>query len=81
MKKYVTKGLIVVGLASALTVGVFIGEAVAYQSHMEAALGYLQSARAELAVAERNKAGHRAEALRLVNAAIAETRAGIAAAE
>ena len=81
MKKYLKSGLMVGGLAVALTAGIFIGQATAYQSHMESALGYLQSAKGELQTAERNKGGHRVAALRYVNDAISEVNAGIAAAE
>ena len=72
---------IVGSLAMALSIGAFVGRATAEQTHMESALGYLQSARSELQIAERNKGGHRAEALRLTNAAIDEVRAGIEYAE
>ena len=72
---------IVGSLAMALSIGAFVGRATAEQTHMESALSYLQSARSELQIAERNKGGHRAEALRLTNAAIDEVRAGIEYAE
>ena len=81
MKTRVQNGLVVCGFAIALAVGVFVGEAIASQPHMQAALGYLQSAKTELQVAERNKGGHRVKALRYVNDAIDETNAGIAAGE
>lgn len=68
-------------LSVAMVGGVFVGQAMAYQGHMEGALSSLIAARDELAAAEHNKGGHRVEALRLTNAAIEETRAGIAAAE
>ncbi len=55
------------------------GCVVAAQPHMYNALGALQNARSELQVAESNKAGHRVNALRLVNEAIGEVQAGIAA--
>jgi hypothetical protein len=45
---------------------------------MANALGYLESARGELQVAEQNKGGHRAAALSLVNQAITQVQAGIA---
>lgn len=77
MQKNWKLGLGVAGLAVALTAGVFIGEAIAAQPHMEAALNALQTARGELMEASHNKAGHRAEALRLTNAAIAETQEGM----
>lgn len=48
------------------------------QPFMEAARADLQKAKAELLVAEHNKGGHRAKALELVNAAIAEVNKGIA---
>ena len=81
MKRIVKTTAVVASLAAALSIGTFIGRATAEQTHMENALGYLQSARDELQVAERNKGGHRAEALRLTNAAIDEVRAGIRYAE
>ena len=74
-------GLVVVALAATLGTGVFIGEALADQPHMRSALDFLRSARSELMAAEHNKGGHRAEALRLTNAAISETEAGIDYAE
>jgi hypothetical protein len=55
------------------------GCVVAAQPHMMNALGALQNAKSELQVAEANKAGHRVAALRLVNEAIGEVQAGIAA--
>lgn len=61
----------------ALSIGAFVGRATAEQTHMENALGYLQSARDELSVAEHNKGGHRAAALRLTNEAIDEVHRGI----
>jgi hypothetical protein len=54
------------------------GCVVAAQPHMQNALAALQNARAELQVAEANKGGHRANAIRLVNEAISEVQAGIA---
>jgi hypothetical protein len=65
-------------LAIAMSAGVFIGAAVADQPHMMAALDALRTARSELLLAEHNKMGHRAEALRLVNQAIDEVREGMA---
>ena len=47
--------------------------------HMEAALNALLTAQTELKIAEHDKAGHRVKALDLVNGAIAQVRAGIAA--
>ena len=48
-------------------------------AYVSTRLAALQNARAELQVAERNKGGHRVNALRLVNEAIGEVQAGIAA--
>jgi len=81
MRTGLKAGLGVVGLAAALATGVFVGEALASQPHMQAALDYLRSARSELLAAEANKGGHRAEAIRLTNEAIRETEAGIEYAE
>jgi len=53
--------------------------AVAAQPHMDNALASLQTARNELQVAEANKGGHRVTAMRLIDQAIGEVRAGIAA--
>ncbi|MFI4933286.1 MAG: hypothetical protein ACHP7N_01595 [Caulobacterales bacterium] len=49
------------------------------QPHMQSALVDLQSAKGELSVALHNKNGHRVNALNLVNQAIGEVQAGIAA--
>ena len=50
------------------------------QPHMQAALDALQSARNNLDKANADKGGHRANAIQLVNDAIAEVRLGIEAA-
>jgi|SwirhisoilCB2_FD_contig_41_15676898_length_319_multi_3_in_0_out_0_1 hypothetical protein len=55
------------------------GIAVAAQPHMDNALAALQTARNELQVAEANKGGHRVNAMRLIDQAIGEVRAGIRA--
>jgi hypothetical protein len=77
MKKGLKTGLGIAALAATLTAGVFIGEALAAQPHMRAALDYLRNARSELMMAEHNKMGHRAEAIRLVDQAISEVQAGM----
>ena len=81
MQKKIWTGLAVAAMAATLTAGVFIGEALAAQPHMQAALEALHTARAELQEASRNKGGHRVEALRLTNEAIRETEAGMADAD
>lgn len=48
------------------------------QPFMHAAKGDLQTARNQLQMATRDKAGHRAKAVQLVNQAIAQVNAGIA---
>ncbi len=78
MNSRIKMGLGVTALAATLTAGVFIGQALANQPHMEAALDDLRAAKGELESAEHNKMGHRAEALRLTNEAIRETEEGIA---
>ena len=71
--KLATAGVLGVTLAT----GVLIGQALAYQEHMHAALDALRTARSELQASEPNKGGHREAAIRLVDQAIDETRAGI----
>ncbi len=65
-------------LGAALAASVGVGYAIGAQPHMEASVGLLQNARAELAAATPNKGGHREKALGLIDQAIAEVRAGIA---
>lgn len=47
------------------------------QPHMEAALQHLREAKEELRAAEHDKGGHRSNAVKLVDQAIAEVDAGI----
>ena len=58
----------------------FIAVVDAGQPNMQAALGDLRAARASLERAVPDKAGHRVRAIGLVNQAIAEVQAGMAAA-
>ena len=67
-----------IAVAGVFAAGIAVGSAGAAQPHMQAALGSLVAARAELVAATPNKGGHRANAIRLTDQAIAETRAGIA---
>jgi len=67
---------VLLGVAIAASMG--IGYAIGAQPHMEASIGLLQSARAELAAATPNKGGHRERALGMIDQAIGEVRAGIA---
>jgi hypothetical protein len=58
----------------------FIATANPGQPNMEAALGDLRAARASLQKAVPDKAGHRNQAIALVDQAIAQVQAGMAAA-
>jgi hypothetical protein len=66
-------------LVTGITIGAIAGACavLAAQPNMQAALGSLQAARAELLKATPNKGGHRERAIGFVDQAIAETRAGI----
>lgn len=66
---------------SALAAGAFVAGTHAAQPNMKAALDSLRSARQSLIQASANKAGHRANAIKLIDQAIDEVKAGIAAAE
>lgn len=70
-------GMISAGASGILAFGILIGHAMAYQEHMHAALDALRTAKGELEMAERNKGGHRENALRLTQSAIDEVQAGI----
>jgi hypothetical protein len=70
-------GALGVGL---LTGGFIAGCAVAAQPHMINALNALQTARAELSVAEHDKGGHLPIAIERVDQAINQVRLGMAAA-
>ena len=78
MSRFISPQKLLVGVAIVSSLG--IGYALGAQPHMDAALALLQNARAELNQAEPNKAGHREKAIVLVDQAIGEVRAGIAAA-
>ena len=62
-----------------LGVGFAAGAVFAAQPHMYNALHALQNARAQLDEASTDKAGHRVNAIRLIDQAIGEVQAGIAA--
>jgi hypothetical protein len=66
-------------LVTGITIGAIAGACavLAAQPNMQAALGSLQAARAELQKSTPNKGGHRERAIGFVDQAIAETRAGI----
>jgi len=74
-RREVLAGIGVMGAAAAL-----VGApkaAQADQPHMHSALDALRNARHELEVADADKGGHRAKALRLVQDAIAQVERGI----
>jgi len=64
-------------LVLTLSTGLFVGRATADQPHMQSALEFLRSARAELDRADSDKGGHRARAIALVKDAIVEVERGI----
>ena len=78
MKMRVTAGLTAGALAIGLGIGFGVSQAQPPQPHMQNALASLQSAASELRIAERDKGGHRANALNLTNRAITEVQAGMA---
>jgi len=71
--------IVVAGAAILLEVGFTAGCVVVAQPHMYNALNALQTARGELQVALADKGGHRVIAIRLINEAIGQVQAGIAA--
>ena len=77
MKFSVNVGLQAAALGVTLAFGVLIGQATADQPWMRAAIDHLQQARGDLASATSDKGGHRVRAMRDVDAAIGEVRAGM----
>lgn len=64
-------------ILTAVASGFVAGHASADQPRMQSALDHLNRARVELEKADRDKGGHRENALRLTNDAIAEVERGI----
>lgn len=64
-------------LAASLVLGVAVGRATADQPHMQNAKAALNTALAELQLAEANKGGHRDRAIELVNEALTQVQLGI----
>lgn len=81
MKSMIKRRLGMVGLvfAGAMLGSALTGGALAYQGHMWNALHAEQNAVSQLNMAMADKAGHRVNAINLLNQAITETNAGIAA--
>jgi hypothetical protein len=76
-KRFPAHGLL---LGATLAIGLGVGYAIGAQPHMEAAIGFLQSARGELQAALANKGGHRVTAIDLIDQAIDQVRQGMQAA-
>jgi hypothetical protein len=75
-----TRRLATIAAAATIAVAGFVGGlAIAAQPHMDNALGALQTAHNELQIAESNKGGNRVAAMCLIDPAMGEVRAGIAA--
>ena len=72
------RGLAGMAMVAVVAAASFVAGSYAAQPHLQNALSALQGARSELQVAEDNKGGHRVTAIRLVDEAINEVRAGIA---
>lgn len=68
-----------VALLAALLIGMLAGNALAYQSHMWNAKADLQQSLRQLNMAKSDKAGHRVQAINLVNQAIVQVNLGIQA--
>jgi ribonucleotide reductase beta subunit family protein with ferritin-like domain len=77
--KTISMRSVVIGGVAAATLAFTAGYAFAVQVHMQNALHALENARSQLQMALADKAGHRVNAINLVNQAINETEAGIAA--
>jgi len=81
MKSMIKRRLGLAGLvfAGAMLGSALTGSVMAYQGHMWNALHAEQNAVSQLNMAVADKAGHRVNAMNLLNQAITETRAGITA--
>ena len=66
------------GLGAIIATSMGIGFAIGAQPLMDAAIGLLRNARAELVAATPNKGGHREKAMGLIDQAIEQVREGIA---
>ena len=71
--------LAILAVVMSFGIGMSSGVALAVQGHMWNALGDLRAAATQLNEALPDKAGHRVTAMSLVNQAIGEVQAGIAA--
>jgi len=71
--------LMLIAAGVAMVASFAAGFALAAQPHMQSALHALRNSKAELEAALPDKGGHRVKAIALVDQAIAEVQAGIAA--
>jgi hypothetical protein len=71
------KSLIVTLVAVCLIVGISVSVWAEKQPHMRASLTHLMKAKAQLEKAEPDKGGHRVAAVKLIDQAIEEVKAGI----
>ncbi|HET6464384.1 MAG TPA: hypothetical protein VFH55_02085 [Nitrospiria bacterium] len=71
------KNLMVILAAFFLIVGISVSVWAEKQPHMKSALEGLRQAKAQLEKAEPDKGGHRVEAIKLIDQAIQEVKAGI----
>ena len=70
---------VVLGAGLVTAIAFAAGYAVAAQPHMQNALKALENAKSQLELALPDKAGHRVNAINLIDQAIGEVEAGIAA--
>jgi hypothetical protein len=80
IKSFLRKPVAIVAIfVTGLFCGVMVTQTLAQQPHMVAALQALRSARTQLNEAAPDKAGHRVNALSLIDQAIEQVRLGIRA--
>jgi hypothetical protein len=79
MKLTLAHLLLALSFGTMVTTGVLIETARADQPHMVNALDDLRAARHQLEVARADKGGHREAAIGIIDNAIAEVKAGMAA--
>ncbi len=77
--KLVRLSAVIVVAAMLAFSGFFAGRAYAYQTHMWSAMDHLKAALNQLQIATPDKAGHRVNAINLVNQAISQVNLGIQA--
>lgn len=78
MKTLLVRSSLVLATAAAFAL---MNNALAGQPHMDAAIGYLQQAKAQLQEAEHNKGGWRVKAIKDIDQVITDIQNGKAAAD